>query len=29
MTGEEFKTWLAGAHDQHKALMEQAGFLAK
>jgi putative tricarboxylic transport membrane protein len=28
-TGEEFNTWLAGAFDQHKSLMEQAGFLAK
>lgn len=28
MTGEEFKTWLASAHDQHKALMEKAGFVA-
>ena len=27
-TGEEFKTWLASAHEQHKGLMEQAGFLA-
>ena len=28
-TDDEFKTWLAGAYDQHKTLMEQAGFLAK
>ncbi len=29
MTGEEFKTWLAGAYEQHKTLMEKAGFLAQ
>jgi putative tricarboxylic transport membrane protein len=28
-TGDEFKTWLAGAYDQHKTLMEEAGFLAQ
>lgn len=28
MTGEEFKTWLAEAHEQHKSLMEKAGFVA-
>jgi putative tricarboxylic transport membrane protein len=28
-TGEEFSTWLAGAYDQHKTLMEKAGFLAQ
>ena len=27
-TGEEFKTWLAGAHAEHASLMERAGFLA-
>ncbi len=27
-TGDEFKTWLAGAFEQHKTLMEKAGFLA-
>jgi putative tricarboxylic transport membrane protein len=29
MTGDEFKTWLAKAETNHKALMEKAGFLAK
>jgi putative tricarboxylic transport membrane protein len=28
-TGAEFETWLAGAFDQHKTLMEQAGFVAQ
>jgi putative tricarboxylic transport membrane protein len=27
-TGDDFKTWLAQAHDRHKELMETAGFLA-
>ncbi len=27
-TGDEFKTWLSSAQEQHKSLMEKAGFLA-
>src|SRR4029453_18493123 len=27
-TGDEFKTWLAQAHERHKSLMQTAGFLA-
>ena len=29
MTGDDFTAWLAGANEQHKALMAKAGFLAK
>jgi putative tricarboxylic transport membrane protein len=29
MTGDEYKTWLAQAETNHRALMEKAGFLAK
>ena len=28
-TGDEFTAWLAQAHDMHRSLMEQAGFLAQ
>ena len=28
-TGPEFETWLTSAEDQHKSLMEKAGFVAK
>jgi len=27
-TGDDFKTWLTSAEDQHKTLMTKAGFLA-
>jgi len=29
MTGDEYKSWLAKAETNHRALMEKAGFLAK
>jgi putative tricarboxylic transport membrane protein len=29
MTGDEYKAWLAKAEDNHKRLMEEAGFIAK
>ena len=29
VSGDTFKAWLVTAYDQHKTLMEQAGFLAK
>jgi putative tricarboxylic transport membrane protein len=29
VSGDEFKSWLAGAYDMHKGLMEKAGFLAQ
>ena len=29
MTGDEFRSWLTAANDQHKGLMEKASFLAQ
>jgi putative tricarboxylic transport membrane protein len=29
VSGDKFKAWLVTAYDQHRTLMEQAGFLAK
>jgi putative tricarboxylic transport membrane protein len=28
-TGDEYKSWLASADNNHRNLMEKAGFLAK
>ena len=29
MTGNQFKDWVKNAEQQHKSLMQEAGFLAK